>query len=107
MSLPTEPWVAPAADEAGGLEREASVEVGPGHELSGRTLTAIARCSDCDHVVFRLDDDTWAVVHLTWSHKAEPAPLADHTPLPQPRRGRDGPRGSPALTPPPASRSGG
>ncbi len=34
-----------------------------------------SRCDDEDDVLFRLDDgETVAVVHLTWSGKAEPAP---------------------------------
>ena len=56
------------------LEREARAEVGDGHELWGRGLVAVARCQGCDHVLFRVDDGTWAIVHLTWSSHTEPPP---------------------------------
>lgn len=30
-------------------------------------LTTVARCGGCDDVLFRLDDESWAIVHLTWT----------------------------------------
>jgi hypothetical protein len=64
----------PVTDEALTLEREAAAEIGAGHELDGRTLTAVARCSACDDVIYRVGDDTWAIVHLSWRGRTEPAP---------------------------------
>jgi hypothetical protein len=42
-------------------------ECGPDHELAGRQFQAAAKCVACDHVVFELDNEQWAVVHLTWT----------------------------------------
>lgn len=38
----TDPWFVPDAGQAEGFEQEAADEVGPGHPLSGHTLTLIA-----------------------------------------------------------------
>jgi hypothetical protein len=69
-----EPWYRPEPSQAAGLEKEAAVEIGPGHELSGHRLAAIAACGGGDNVAFHVDDDTFAIVHLTWTKHAEPAP---------------------------------
>ncbi len=50
--------------QAARLKREAPAEIVPAHELAGHVLTAITARSGCDHLVFRLDDGTFAVVHL-------------------------------------------
>ena len=69
-----EPWHLPRPPQAAGLEHEASLEVGPGHELAGHTLTAIAKYAACDEVLFQLEDATYAVLHLTWAQHPEPSP---------------------------------
>lgn len=69
-----EPWFRPEPIQAAGLEQEATAEIGPGHELSGYRLTAIAACGGCDSVAFQVDDGTPAIVHLTWARRPEPAP---------------------------------
>ena len=69
-----EPWFRPDVKQARAVEAEATLEVGPGHELCGRTFRAIACCSGCDRVVFLLDDETRAIVHLTWAGRQEAAP---------------------------------
>lgn len=69
-----EPWLRPDPGRAAGLEREVAAEIGPGHELSGHRLTAIAKCGGCDSVAFQVDDGTFAIVHLTWGRHPEPAP---------------------------------
>jgi hypothetical protein len=56
------------------LVAELEREVQPGHELTGRKLVPIAKCGGCDDAVFRLDDETWVIVHLTWSRQAEAPP---------------------------------
>jgi hypothetical protein len=81
MTAPlSEPWVSLLAWKhlrlRRGLVAEARREMTAGHELHGRIDTAIARCTGCDDVVFRLKTDTgFALVHLTWSGKPEPPPL--------------------------------
>ena len=65
------------------LTAECNRELGPGHELHGRIQTAVARCSACDDVVFRLKRDAgFAVVHLTWSARGETPPWPRATVLP-------------------------
>jgi len=32
------------------------------------------KCSGCDSVIFRVDDGTFALVHLTWAQHPEPDP---------------------------------
>jgi hypothetical protein len=71
---PPQPWNRPGPDWAIRLEHEAAAEIGPGHELTGHALTAIAACSGCDRVVFKVDDGSFAVVHLTWTTHQEPDP---------------------------------
>jgi len=61
-----EPWGEPDAEAAAGLRNEALREIKPGHELHGVGLTCIALCGGCDDVVFRCEDGSFAVVHLTW-----------------------------------------
>jgi hypothetical protein len=68
------PWLRLEPGQGAGLEREAAIEIGPDHELSGHQLTAIARCKACDDVAFRVDDFTYAIVHLTYAHRRMPEP---------------------------------
>lgn len=57
------------------ITAECRRELASGHELHGRVKTAVARCSACDDVVFRLRGDAgFAQVHLTWSRREEPPP---------------------------------
>jgi hypothetical protein len=72
-----EQWksVAAGSSSATALLAELRREVGPGHVLGGRNAKPVARCTGCDDVVFRLlDDDTFAIVHLTWSGRPEAPP---------------------------------
>ncbi|TQL60111.1 hypothetical protein FB474_1493 [Oryzihumus leptocrescens] len=73
-----EPWLRLGADHAPTFENEARAEVAPGHALYGLGLRAVAKCEGCDDVVFRASDNTFAIVHLTWTGKPEapPWPLA-------------------------------
>jgi hypothetical protein len=70
----SEPWFRPEPKRGASLVTEARAEISADHELAGRALTAVAACSGCDDVAFRLDDDTFALVHLTWTHRLEPKP---------------------------------
>ncbi len=75
-----EPWycrLAEGAEFGAGFERELRREVAPGHLLFDvrNDVRAIAGRVDCDDALFWLgeQDGRFAVVHLTWSAKAEPA----------------------------------
>jgi hypothetical protein len=63
------------------FEREAATEIAAGHELHGLGLAAVAKCEGCDSVVFRVSDDTFAIVHLSWRRKPEPPPSPQTTRL--------------------------
>lgn len=68
---PRPPWFATNGDRSA-LDAEACAEIGPGHVLSGETLTAIARRRDRDDVLFSLRGSLRvAQVHLTWAGKQE------------------------------------
>lgn len=76
----SEPWVSLLGWRHLWLRRnlvaEARREMTAGHELHGGIDTAIARCTGCDDVVFRLKADSgFALVHLTWSGKPAPPSL--------------------------------
>ena len=77
-SLP-DSWVVAEPAQAEALVAEAVREIGPSHPLFGRGLTTVALCRGCDHVLFRLDDESWAIVHLTWTSAREPAPWPNST----------------------------
>jgi hypothetical protein len=64
-----EPWRPVSGEEATGLERVLRREIGPGHELYGLPVRALARRDDCDDVLFAIEDGTGRVVdvHLTWT----------------------------------------
>jgi hypothetical protein len=70
----SEPWFRLNLGQAEAFEREARIEITPGHELHGLDLRAIARCSGCDDVVFGASDDTFAIVHLVWTTKPDTPP---------------------------------
>lgn len=73
MPVP-EPWYSPDEQDARLLEAEARREIAAGHELQGSDLVATARCAGCDNAVFRCSDDSFAMVHLTWSQQSETPP---------------------------------
>lgn len=54
------------------FEAELARELPADHVLSGRIVTALARRLDRDDFLFRLDDGSFAQVHLTWSVEADP-----------------------------------
>lgn len=66
------PWV-PISDPGhrAKIEEELHREVGDGHALFGLAPTAIARREDQDDVLFLLDDERVAEVHLTWTGRSE------------------------------------
>ena len=54
-------------------------EVDKGHELHGVEVTAIARSTYTDDVLYQLEDGRVAEVHLTWSGHRERPPWPDCT----------------------------
>lgn len=68
------PWGSLSVAAAEGIEREATFEIAPGHELAGLGLVAFARCSMCDSAALELSDGTYALIHLAWTQSAEVAP---------------------------------
>lgn len=56
------------------LQTELHLEVGAGHTLYGRSFSVIARSQERDDVLIALDDNAWAVVHLTWRRARENPP---------------------------------
>ena len=69
-----DPWFRLVGASARASEQEATTEIADGHELHGLALTAVAKCEVCDSVVFRGADDTFAIVHLTWTARPETPP---------------------------------
>ena len=63
-----------AGDQADNLTAELALELPTGHMLDGTALTAVARRTDCDDVLFELSDGRFALVHLTWSGSRETDP---------------------------------
>ncbi len=71
-----EPWWQLEGGDRDRLQEEVLREVAPeGHALSGRRFDVVARCAACGEVVVRLDDETHALVHPTWSGTVESPPL--------------------------------
>jgi hypothetical protein len=72
--MPLEAWHTVTPEVADRLIAELQREIGPGHDLAGRSVAVVRRCSGCDDVIFRIDDDAFAVVHLTWTGRKERQP---------------------------------
>ncbi|AHH99819.1 hypothetical protein GCM10010174_44920 [Kutzneria viridogrisea] len=76
---PDWPWRAIEHTEFGRtVEAELVTEIGPGHPLHGKQLTAWLACERCDDVLLMVDEDSpdplCAVVHPTWSRRRESLP---------------------------------
>lgn len=65
-SAPVE-WQPVVGRDARRLESQARREIPAHHVLAGRELTAIRRCPICGDVLFRLDDDSFAIARLNWA----------------------------------------
>jgi hypothetical protein len=61
-------------DQREAMLAELAKEMTDGHPLHGYAPTVRARCQACDDVVVQLAGGRWALVHLTWSGKAETPP---------------------------------
>lgn len=67
-SLPPPWWILDSKPRLRqGLEVELKRETLPGHILDGKTAFAVAKCDGCDEVIFRIDNNNYARVHLMWS----------------------------------------
>lgn len=55
-------------------EAELEREVAPGHVLMGLEVAGVGRRRDRDDALFALSTGGWAIVHLTWTGKAEADP---------------------------------
>lgn len=74
-----DPWVSLIGwkrwREAHRLLTEGRRELAKGHELHERLGAAVARCTKCHAVIFRLREDAgFALMHLTWSGQPELEP---------------------------------
>jgi hypothetical protein len=62
-----EPWYWTEQDLTDQLERE----IGKTHVLHGKTTKTLARRQDNDDVLFLVDNEKFAVVHLTWASQRQ------------------------------------
>lgn len=60
------PWRAVSDTEAESLAQELARELPRHHALDGLIVRALARRCDRDDVLFRIAEERFAVVHLTW-----------------------------------------
>ena len=68
-------WIEPYSPD--GVALELKRELAPDHPVYGKSVRALAVARDRDDVLFRIGATSpfqYAVIHLTWSHKTEPAP---------------------------------
>ena len=79
MSIPEHieilhPWEIVHADDAEKLKAELQRELPAGHVLTGMNLTAVARRTDRDDLLFEVDGSLMplAQVHLTWQKEKQP-----------------------------------
>lgn len=49
------------------FEEEAEREIGKEHFLYGYSLKAIAKCENSDDVLFKLNNDQYVIIHLTYN----------------------------------------
>src|SRR6266850_1741385 len=71
VSAPEIEWKAPwraiqFAIEIPGIQRQLQLEITSKHPLYGREATVVGRRIDNDDVLVRLNDGTYAMVHLVW-----------------------------------------
>lgn len=71
----------PSEDDFGAVLREVRRELGPTHDLFAQVVRVEARFGPSDDVVVRLVDDTFALVHPTWSGAVEAPPWPSSTRL--------------------------
>lgn len=63
------PWEHLTESTAITLQQELQKELSPSHQLFGTKSVALAHRIDNDDVLFWIQDlNTYAIIHLTWSH---------------------------------------
>ena len=74
MSNPLSPPWTPVSDEEQkvSLRKELEGEVPKGHVLHKQKVEAVAKRDDDDDVLFKLDEDRYAIVHLTYNKETDP-----------------------------------
>jgi hypothetical protein len=72
------PWEVVSDANATKLRQELALELSDDHPLLGMKLEAVARSVATDDVVFRLPDERFVQVHLTWIGKADCPPWPVH-----------------------------
>jgi hypothetical protein len=77
-----EPWELIPLEQREVLDRELDRELCAAHALAGTAHVAVARRVDRDDVLFIIDDERLALVHLTWNRETDPRwpmtiPVAD------------------------------
>jgi hypothetical protein len=82
-----ESWIlVPEPHARADLEAELRAEVTEGHPLFDKPVIAVARCGQCDEVLFSIEEDPvrFAQVHLTWKQGPErpPWPATEYLSLP-------------------------
>lgn len=70
-----------ASDLFDALLRELLSELGSAHSLAGHIRSIEARHLASDRIVVLLNDDSYALVHLTWSGRSEGAQFPSWEPL--------------------------
>lgn len=66
------PWRAIRfAAEVPGVQAQLEIEITPKHPLFGRHAIVVGCRIDCDDVLVRLKDDTYANVHLVWGRAGD------------------------------------
>jgi hypothetical protein len=72
-SFSPEPWQLVNISDRVLFHAELRRELSPGHPLHELPIGAVARRTDCDDILFQLEDDTdrVAVTHLTWRGQPE------------------------------------
>ena len=63
-------WRVPSVNEVEIL-KELDIELNKNHNLYKKVKSALAKCDAKDDVLFLLNDDSYAIIHLTWSGKKE------------------------------------
>jgi len=83
MSMSHVEWKTPwrsldSGTEMPAIHRQLEQEIVAEHPLHGKQATAIARRIDCDDVLVRLGDGTYANVHLPWSRPGSERGLGEY-----------------------------
>ena len=73
-----EPWEPLSPDRANEFSSELNRELTTEHPLYGLSMTPLAHSTAADDVLFAMDNEEVALVHLTWSGRPETPPWPRH-----------------------------